>query len=217
MIRRRFKRRWTISIVKGGGTLLFPTGIYVVKSVNIRENIIYQGENATIIRPDKQGKWTRTFTTQNYAYSGDEDSKPLIIRNLNFDGNSKHQGNYKKFELEQAHMIFLMAKPNKPGRLKAIIEGCRFKNGVGDAISVYLNVDVEVRNCEAENVFRGGFVLTGGYSKAYLKNFPTRGKIDETGIHTEIDDPGYGRNYGINVILEDVNLLDGRCDLGFYR
>ena len=131
------------SIIKGEGRFLFPAGTYIVRSVDIRENIIYQGENATIKRPEKQGKWTRTFTTQKYAYSGYEDSKPLIIRNLTFDGNIQNQGNYQKWELEQAHMIFLMAKPDKPGRLRAIIENCRFKDCVADAIDAYINVDVE--------------------------------------------------------------------------
>ena len=201
--------------MKGGGVVFFPPGTYMVKSVNIRENITYQGDQATITRPARQGKWTRTFTTQNKPYSGTEDSKPLIIKNLTFDGNSQNQGPYQNWELEQAHLIFLMGNPSQPGRLRAIIKDCHFKNGVGDGISQFVNVDLKVYNCEAENVFRGGWVLTGGHSKAYVKNFVTRGNIDPTGIDIEVAGKGYGNTFDVNVVLEDVTCIDGDCDLGF--
>lgn len=36
---------------RGGGVILFPPGVYIVTSVDIRENITYQGYRATIKRP----------------------------------------------------------------------------------------------------------------------------------------------------------------------
>jgi hypothetical protein len=207
---------------RGGGTLLFPPGTYIVASVKVRPNITYQGYGAIIKRPnhltDKIGKdkamWVRTFTTDApYTYSGAVDSKPLIIKGLTFDGSSQTQGPYHDYELEQAHLLFLNANPAYPGRLQAIVEDCKFQNGVADAISIYKNVDVKVYNCEATNVFRGGFVLTGGYSSAKVTKFTTKGEIDPTGIDIEIDGKGFGGTFQTNIEFNDLNLVNGDFDV----
>jgi hypothetical protein len=195
---------------QGGGVILFPEGVYIVTSVILKDNITYQGYGATIKRPDKQGNWIRTFTTD---YSSKENSQPLIIQGFTFDGNSQNQGQYKKYELQQAHLIFLTADPELPGKLQVFIEDCIFKNGVGDGISVYTNVDVKVNNCQAIDVFRGGFVLTGGNSSAEVYNLTTQGKIDPTGIDIEVDGRGYGETLKVDVKLENLNLIDGDFDI----
>jgi hypothetical protein len=195
---------------QGGGTIVFPPGVYVVTSVTLKDNITYQGYGATIKRPAMQDKWTRTFDTD---YEGNTNSKPLIIKGFTFDGNSQNQGSYRNYELEQAHLIFLSAHPDFPGKLQAVIEDCHFKNGVADAISVYTNVDVKVQNIEVSDVFRGGFVLTGGNSSAEVYNLTTRGKIDEGGIDIEVDGEGYGGSMRVDVKLDTLNLIDGDFDI----
>lgn len=199
---------------RGGGVILFPPGVYIVKSVNLRENITYQGYGATIKRPPMQGKWTRTFSTEN-LYSGNVDpTKSLIIKGLTFDGNSQKQGAYQKYQLEQAHLILLTANPNSPKRLKAVVEDCTVKNGVADGISVYTNADVKVYNCQAIDVFRGGFVLTGGYSSVVVDQLTTKSTRDQTGIDIEVDGKGYGDTLKVNVKLDNINLIDGDFDIG---
>jgi hypothetical protein len=207
---------------QGGGKIIFPPGTYIVTSVNIREGITYEGYGATIKRPDnltdkigqKAAKWVRTFTNQKYPYSGENDSHPLIIRGLTFDGSSQTQGPYQKYELEQAALVFLMGDKKKPGRLTAVVEDCTFKNGVGDGVHAYVNTHLKMHNCTAENVFRGGFVLTGGHSVAEVKNLTTRGEVDPTGIDVEVDGAGYGGSYKVEVYLENLNLVDGDFDVG---
>lgn len=195
---------------QGGGVIIFPPGVYVVTSVTLKDNITYQGYGATIKRPAMQDKWTRTFDTD---YEGNTNSNPLIIKGFTFDGNSQNQGSYRNYELEQAHLIFLSAHPDFPGKLQAVIEDCHFKNGVADAISVYTNVDVKVKNIEVNDVFRGGFVLTGGNSTAEVSHLTTRGKIDEGGIDIEVDGEGYGGNMRVDVKLDTLNLIDGDFDI----
>ena len=75
---------------RGGGTLLFPPGTYVVTSVGLRAGIRYLGYGAIIRRPAGQGKWIRTFDAakQGYIHSGEQNSRPLVIEGLTFDGNS---------------------------------------------------------------------------------------------------------------------------------
>lgn len=207
---------------RGGGKILFPPGTYIVTSVNIREGITYEGYGATIKRPEhltdkigqKAAHWVRTFTTQKYKYCGQDDSRPLVLRGLTFDGSSQTQGPYKKHELEHAALVFLTGDRKCPGRLTAVVEDCVFKNGVADGLSVYVNVKVEMRNCLAENCFRGGFVLTGGHSSAVVRNLTTRGKIDRTGIDVEVDGAGYGNSYKVEVYLENLRLEDGDFDVG---
>lgn len=195
---------------QGGGTIVFPAGVYLVTSVELKDNITYSGYGATIKRPAKQGKWTRTFTTD---YKGNADSKPLIIKGFTFDGNSQNQGSYKNYELEQAHLILLNADPKFPGKLQAVVEDCTFKNGVADGISVYTNVNVKINKIEAIDVFRGGFVLTGGNSSAEVSNLTTKGNIDPTGIDIEVDGRGYGNTLKVAVKLESLNLINGDFDV----
>jgi hypothetical protein len=200
---------------KGGGIVAFPPGKYLVTSINIREGITYIGEEATILRPPMQKNWTRTFTTQNTLYSGIVDSRPLVISNLIFDGNSQNQGPYQNYELAQAHLIFLMGNPNKPGRLKVVIDNCKFQNGVADGISVYKNVDLTCTSCSATNVFRGGLTITGGYSKVYLKQFVSQGDRDPTGIDVEPDSSGYNGQKFVRLEMIDCEIKTGDFDVGF--
>ena len=200
----------------GGGTVLFPPGTYVVTSVGLRPGIRYSGYGATIKRPPNQGKWVRTFNTakEGYAYSGDVDSAPLVVEGFVFDGSRADQGPHDKYELEQAHLLFLVADPAKPGRLRATVRDCHFKEGVADAISTYTNVDVRVSDCIATDCFRGGLVVTGGYSRVQVDNFTAAGKTFATGIDVEVDGPGYGNTLAVDVTLNNVLLPDGDFDVG---
>ncbi|MDY0168921.1 MAG: glycosyl hydrolase family 28-related protein [Thermoguttaceae bacterium] len=197
---------------EGGGVLTFPKGTYLVTSVKLIAGATYRGEEGAVVkRPAKLGKWDRTFVCH---YSGDHDSQPLVVRDLTFDGNSEEQGPYRRFELEQAHLVFLAGDRKKPGRLNALVENCRFINGVADGISVYTNVNAKVRNCEATDVFRGGFVLTGGNSTADVDGLTTGGNRCGTGIDIEVDGKGYGGTLKVEVNLRNLKLLKGDFDVG---
>lgn len=91
------------------------------------------------------------------------------------------QGPYQQHQLEQAHLVFLYGNPDRRGRLRAVVEDCHLRNGVADGISVSTNVAARVYNCDAVDVFRGGFVLTGGHSTADVHTLTTRGTRDPTG------------------------------------
>jgi len=200
---------------KAGGTIEFPLGTYVIGSVNIREGLTLLGHGAVIRKKDSAGKWSRTFTTQTagYRYSGDELSRPLVIRGLTFDGNRLSQGPYTKYELEQAHMIFLNADSSKSGRLQAIVEDCFFHDCVADAVSVHTNVSLKMSNCTATNVFRGALVMTGGYSDIQVNNLSAGGNVHVTGIDAEVDSPGYNGSYKVDIQLNNLDLA-GDFDIG---
>jgi Pectate lyase superfamily protein/Calx-beta domain len=196
---------------RGGGVVVFSPGTYVVTSVDIKSNITYQGYGAKILRPAMQPNFTRTFTTE---YSGQQDSGPLIIKGLTFDGNSQNQGTYRNFRLEQSALLFLSGNRGLPGKLQAVVEDSTFQNGVADGIGVYTNVDIKAYNNQAIDVFRGGFVLTGGNSTAEVTNLTTQGNTDPTGIDIEVDADGYGGTSKVDVKLEGISLIDGDFDIG---
>ena len=203
------------AVGKTGGTLHFPPGIYRVTSVNLRPGVRYLGYGATIKRPPQQGKWVRTFDTgkPEYSYSGKTDSPWLTIEGFTFDGNLAEQGEHKKYELEQAHLIFLTAQKDSPGRLRARVINCHFQNNVADGLSLYTNVDVIVSNCTARDCFRGGITITGGGSRIQINNFTAQGKIHATGIDVEVDGPGYNNRKRIELTINGMILADGDFDI----
>jgi hypothetical protein len=204
------------ALAAGGGIVFFPAGgTYIVSQLNVSEGLIIEGYGATVKRPANQSKWTRTFTTTvaGYLYDGSADSKPLIFQGLTIDGNRQNQGAYGNYELEQAHLIFLMGNAANSGKLRAVIEDCYFKDCVADAISVYTNVSVQISNCTAVDCFRGGVVVTGGYSDVQVNNFKAHGTVHETGIDVELDGPGYGNTLKTDITMNNLYLPDGDFDV----
>jgi hypothetical protein len=199
-----------------GGTLEFPPGVYVVTSVGLRPGVRYLGYGATIRRPAGQGKWVRTFDTAKpgYLWSSDDDSPLLTLEGLQFDGNLAEQGSYQKYELEQAHLLFLCADAKRSGRLCVRVSNCTFRNGVADAISVYTNVEAQIVNCTAIDCFRGGLTITGGFTRVQVANFLARGKRHATGVDVEVDGSGFGGTRQIELLLDNLSLPDGDFDIG---
>ncbi len=203
------------SVGETGGTLHFPAGTYIVTSVGLRSGVRYLGYGATIKRPPNQGKWVRTFTAamDGYAYSGEKDSPLLTIEGLTFDGSLSEQGDYRKYQLEQAHLVFLSAQRESPGRLRARVINCQFQDNVADGLSLYTNVDVVVSNCSARDCFRGGITITGGGSRIQIDNFMAQGKTHASGIDVEVDGAGFDGRHRIELTINGMMLPDGDFDI----
>ena len=199
-----------------GGELRFPPGTYRVSSVGLRPGVHYLGYGAVIKRLAKQGKWVRTFDAgkSGYLYRGEKDSPPLVIEGLCFDGNRQEQDEYTKHELEQAHLLFLVADPAAPGRLRTRIVNCEFRDGVADAISIYTNVDAQISNCAARDCFRGGVTITGGHSRVQMTNVTAEGKVHASGIDVEVDGAGYDQSMKVELTINGLSLPDGDFDCG---
>lgn len=203
---------WVSSV--GGGDVIFPTGTYMVTQLTCKhgQSLIGNG-SATIKRPNNTpGRFTRTFTTQGTKWNSVEDSPLLIFRNLTIDGNRANQGAYTNYELEHAHLMFLMGDIVNPGRLRVIIDGCVFKECVADGISVYTNTDVTISNCTFDNCFRGGVVITGGHSRTRMNNLSVYGNVHASGIDCEVDGVGHGSSYKCEVFLSN-SYIQGDMDI----
>lgn len=201
-----------------GDTLAFPKGTYCLTRVLIKTGVKYIGDQAVLKRLPQQGKFVRLLTTflgeRGYSHSGDEDSAITTFENLTFDGSRDEQGEFSGYQLEQQHLLFLMADPDKRGRIRAHVKRCRFVESAGDGISLYSNSDVEVTDCSSRNCFRGGFVLTGGNSIATVKRFVSDGETLSSGIDIEVDGPGFNKSMKVELTMEDIELRDGHFDIG---
>lgn len=198
----------------GAGVVLLPAGIYLVSSVQLYPGVTVSGYGAVVVRPASQGKWTRTFTTENDLYSADHDSSPLVVEGITFDGSAQSQGPFRGYELEQAHLMFFNAAPSRTGRLVVRVIDCEVRNAVADGVSVYDNVDMTVRNLSAADVFRGAIVLTGGNSKLDVDGLRTTGETTSTGIDIEVDGRGNGTRK-VEVNIRNVE-LDGTFQAAVY-
>ncbi len=203
----------------GGGVLVFPAGDYLVGDhVVLKQGVTMFGYGATTRRLPNQGKWENTFRQENYF--SDVNSKPFLVQGFTMDGNSQNQcadppACYQDFSLQQAHLLLFLGNYNgwdNPGRVQAFVEDVTLQNGVGDGLSIVSNIDVKACHIKCENVFRGGFTMTGGGSKAWVYDLTTSGDIDPTGIDVEIEGSGTAQ-----VHLEKIRLLDGDFDISLTK
>ena len=128
----------------------------------------------------------------------------------------KNKGKYESWELEHQAFIFLSADKKSKGRLRAVVEDCSFRNGVGDGVHVHINADATIKRIYAEDVFRGAISVTGGNSIVFAENIEARGSKHVTGVDVEVDGLGYGDIYHVDVTMKNI-LLEGDCDIAVKR
>jgi len=194
-------------------TIFFPKGTYLIDQLDIKAGMTFISyDNATLLKKPYSAKFSRIFTTQKHLYSGEDDSEVLNILGLNFDGNYERQGKYKNYELEHQALIFLMADSKRKGRIRANIKDCKFYRSVGDAVAVYVNVDVHLENIYAENVFRGAVTIGGGHTVVEAKNITAVGDVHPTGIDIEVDRGGFNGKKYVEVTFNDLT-CEGDFDI----
>ncbi len=195
------------AVAKGGGTVYFPSGTYIVRSVNVRWGVTLLGAgNSVIKRPNNAGNWVRTITTENNLWDSTVDSPPLVLRNLILDGNRDNQGPYTSYQLEQSHLLFIVAQTTKGGRLRCFVDSCSFINNVADGVSQFTNTDLSITNSYMSNCFRGGLVVTGGFSRIRASNLIIKGEVNSRGIDFEIDGGGFGGSFDVIAELSNIDV-----------
>jgi hypothetical protein len=189
-------------------TVFFPEGTYALQSVYYYPGLTFRGESAILKKLASADRWSRMFTRPR-ASEDEDDTAWVVWRDLIFDGNSAAHPSYRKYELEHAHILFLVASPRQRGRLRAVVEDCLFHNCVADAISVYTNVEAVVTRCVAHDCFRGGLVITGGNTRVRASELEFSGGADLTRLDIEIDGAGYDGSLEIDVEVADSTFEHG--------
>lgn len=203
-----------------GGILIPRTAAnrYVVRSVTLSAGLIIEAEpGVVILRPPAQPNGTRTFTSMDYY--GDTDSPPLVFRNLTFDGNRSKQSTYFRFELEQSALLFVAAKATSPGHLTVVVENCAFYEGVADGLSIGPNVLAQVSSIRGDNCFRGCVTIHGGNSVVQLSNLMLKTSDPRlmpfsSGLHIEVDVPGFSGSKATTVQMTNVQLPHSPMSIG---
>jgi len=183
----------------GGGVLVFPAGYtFIFNKVYLAEGITYEGTGAVITRGVVTDRFDRIWET---PWDGDTGA-PMIIRGFTFDGNREAQPDYEAFEYGQAHLLFLTGDATDEERLRAYVEDIEVRESVGDGLSLYFDVEVDVCGLDAWNDYRGGLVATGGNSILRARDITTGGDVHASDV--EVD--GYGDVLTADITFEDLSL-----------
>lgn len=208
-----FQTAFDSAIQSGVHKIYIPKGVYFLDKVNIYPGLeIYgDGRGQTILKkvPNAR-KFSRMFTIQKQLITTKD---TLYIHDLEFDGSRDQQGPYKKHQLEHQAIIFLGAINKSSEVLNVKIHNCYFHDGVGDAIHLHKNINANIYDCEAKDVFRGGVTLTGGNSILNIRNFKAWGEELDTGIDIEVDAKGFNNSRKVDVHIDDI-YLGGDFDIG---
>jgi hypothetical protein len=201
--------------VNASDCVYFPPGkTYMAVLIYIRPGMTIIGYGATIKLLPNQGKFARLLTTQNNLLNQVDDSEPLNVVGLRFDGNRTNQGPYLGYEKEQQMLLFLDAGNNNTGRLVANVSDCDFVESCSDGIGVYINVDVAISNCHFWNCFRGSITPIGGFSKIKFTNVSAGGNVHNSFLNIEPDGGGGGVGDLSLDICGSNSVFEGTLDCG---
>ena len=200
--------------------LVFNGGVYYVKMLNIPTGLTLIGNGAILKKPNlsappynmttEQMKWQRLAEVKDY--SGDVDSAMTRISGFTFDGSCWDMWKTPSYEQEQASLILVSADHTKKGRVKIKFDDCHFVDNVSDGIHLWKNVDAQIDNCSSYDCFRGGLVITGGYSKVNVNNFSSSSNLLSDGIDVEVDTMGYGGTYAVELNFNNI-IIDNDLDV----
>ena len=200
----------------GGGAVVHEYGTSMAALVNYRPGVTYQLGAGAVIKclPGVANFAGRIFTTDQGvdAYDSAEDSAPVIWRGGIIDGNLDNQGTPSG--LEHNAGIFLGAAGGG-GRLRAVIDGVRFRYCTGDGLQIHSNVDVNVSNISAQECWRSGVSITGAYTKVRGSNWRLYGSTtNRSDFDIEVD--GYDVSPG-NIEMIDIELSNIDIEHGAFE
>jgi hypothetical protein len=153
-------------------------------------------------------------------------NKPLVLENLEIDGNRNNQGPQELYELEQKSSLYLNSTKDLP--INVVINNCNFNESPGDGITANNYVNLNAKNIKANANFRGGITLVGTGVVADVDHFfswgdnnPGWGGIKRSFISFQVEASSHKEK-----ALDDSNLnyikltlknarVNGIVDLGF--
>ncbi|OYQ68259.1 hypothetical protein [Aerococcus sp. 1KP-2016] len=194
--------------------LVLNGGVYYVRMLNIPTGLTLIGNGATLKKPNLSAppynmttgemKWTRLAEVKDY--SGDVDSDMTHISDLTFDGSCWDMWDTPSFAQEQASLLIAWADTAKKGRVKIRLDNCHFVDNVSDGIHLWTNVDAQINNCSSYDCFRGGLVITGGYTRVNVNNFSSSSNLLPDGIDVEVDANGYGGTRAVELNFNNITI-----------
>lgn len=167
------------------------------------------GTCSLLLAPN-QPRFQRIFTTEDNLWDDDEDSPPLLIDGLSFDGNFLNQGTYTGFEKEHQQHIGLFAQLTKAGRLIATVRNCYHQNSCSDGTLTFYNTDVTIDNCKYKDCFRSSVAMTGGNALLRISNCSASpGTLHDSRFQIEVDTAGFGGFKNSDLVMSNCTWQGG--------
>lgn len=199
----------------------FTKGTYIAYGLKLNAGVSVNGNGAVLKKPNlaaepynktvSEMKWIRLLEV---TYNGDTDSKLTTIRNLEFDGNCWEMWSVEDgYAQEQASLLILSGTHTTAGRLNVLVENCIFRDNPSDGVHVVENVNATINNCKSYDCFRGGLVITGGYTNVNVDGFEFNSDKVNDGIDIEVDSVGYNNSKEYIVNLKNI-IIDKDLDIG---
>lgn len=202
----------------------FRTATYKCYGLTLGAGVRLHGNGAVLKKPNLSAapynmtvadmKWIRTITL---SYTGAQDSKMTVLKDLEFDGNCWEMWSTEDgYAQEQASLLIAYGSASAPGRLNLTIENCYFHDSTSDGIHIRTNANATILNCRSRDCFRGGITLTGGNTTVTVNGFDSVADLTCDGIDIEPDGAGYGDSYAVDVRLNNV-YIDKDLDVAISR
>jgi hypothetical protein len=134
-------------------------------------------------------------------------------RNFVLNGNKQNR-TYLGNETEQCALMFLQGDVTTRWKVQFRIDNGTFLNSTGDGLHVRMNTDTVVTNSTGRGNFRGGIVITGGWSSLEVRSWTGNRDFGEdqttdgfpSRFQMEIDGGGWLGSQQVNLSLSDVEV-----------
>lgn len=204
----------------GGGIVEFEAGktyLGITAELPIYPGITYEGNWCTVKRSAAHQTTSRSIFNRSSGdatypitiYSGSSDSRPFVFRNFILDNNEVARG----LQDQQSYCLIVSASSSTAGKIRGIIENVVAQDSWGGGIHLSNNCDISVRNITTHNHWKGGLILSGGYSRHEVNGHVATGDSDPWGtgatgaygLNHEMDVAGFGGSYDSYTRLSNLD------------
>jgi hypothetical protein len=195
----------------GRGVVVMAPGDYEVTSVSIAPGTTISAKGATWHRPPSSP--ADTITLRLRAGGASDHPSPVLIEGLSIDGRRDAQGEFRNYELGEAHLISIDPDPALVAQQRVSLEDTTLRDGTGDGVGLGPNVDAIVCGLHGTDVWRDLLSLRGGGSRLRARDVDASGHEGTTGVWFGPKTKGHDGTLFFDLEAEDIRLATGDLEL----
>ena len=193
----------------GRGVVIFEPGDYEVSSVVMSPGTTISAKGATWHRPASSPATTVTLRLRQDAAT----AAPVLVEGLAIDGRRDSQGEFRDYELGEAHLISMYPDPLLATQQRVSLEDLSLRDGTGDGVELGPNLDTIVCALRGTDVWRDLLNLRGGSSRLRMRDVDASGHEGTTGVWFGPSAPGHDGNLFFDLEAEDIRLATGDLEI----
>jgi Calx-beta domain len=194
----------------GRGVVVFEPGDYEVSSVTISQGTTISAKGATWHRPAQSPANTVTLRLGPATASA---AGPVLVEGLAIDGRRDAQGEFRNYELGEAHLISMYPDPSLATQQRVSLEDLSLRDGTGDGVELGTNVDAVVCALRGTDVWRDLLNLRGGGSRLRVRDVDASGHEGTTGVWFGPSVRGHDGSLFFDLEAEDIRLGTGDLEI----